>query len=272
MKFIDEARAEKKPFFLYLAYCAPHFPLKAPEEDIARYRGKYKDGWEKLREARHQRQIELGIVDAKWPLTPLPPECPMGYAERRREGPVRPHHGDLRRDARSGRPERRHARRGAQGARRARQHADPVHVRQRRQRRSGPRGRLEGDDPGGAKSTVFLGQSWATLNNTPFRRYKHFTHEGGISTPLIVHWPAGIAHDRDGKLETQPGHLVDVMATVVDVTGAKYPTEFKGHKIQPMEGVSLVPALDGKPIGRKHRSTSSTKATAPSATASGSSS
>ena len=116
---------------------------------------------------------------------------------------------------------------------------------------SGPRGRLEGEEPGGPKSTVFLGQNWATLANTPFRRYKHFTHEGGISTPLIVHWPAGIDKARNGKLEPQPGHLVDVMATVVEVTGAKYPTEFNGHKIQPMEGASLVPAFAGKPLDRK---------------------
>jgi arylsulfatase len=116
---------------------------------------------------------------------------------------------------------------------------------------SGPRGRYEGERPGGPDSTVFLGQSWATLNNTPFRRYKHFTHEGGISTPLIAHWPAGISHQREGKLESQPGHLVDLMATVVDITGAKYPAEFNGNKIQPMEGISLVPAFAGEKLDRK---------------------
>src|SRR4029079_9642611 len=86
---------------------------------------------------------------------------------------------------------------------------------------SGPNGRSEGKRPGGPMSTVFLGQSWATMANTPFRRYKHFTHEGGISTPFIAHWPAGIPADRNGKLEPQPGHVVDLMPTVVDVAGAK---------------------------------------------------
>jgi arylsulfatase len=116
---------------------------------------------------------------------------------------------------------------------------------------SGPRGRLEGDEPGGPQSTVFLGQSWATLSNTPFWRYKHFTHEGGISTPFIAHWPAGIPSERNGKLEHQPGHLIDVMATVVAATGAAYPTEFNGNAIQPMEGVSLLPAFAGRSLERR---------------------
>ena len=113
---------------------------------------------------------------------------------------------------------------------------------------SGPNGRLEGEHPGAAGSTVYCGKSWATLENTPFRRYKHFNHEGGISTPLIVHWPAGFA--AQNELRQQPGHLVDIMATCVDVGGAKYPTEFNGHKILPMEGRSLAPAFENKPIQR----------------------
>ena len=113
---------------------------------------------------------------------------------------------------------------------------------------SGPDGRLEGDPPGSEKSTVFEGQSWATLSNTPFRRYKHFNHEGGIATPLIVHWPAVIR--TPGAFRQQPGHVIDMMATCVDVAGAKYPDQFNGKAIQPMEGRSLVPAFDDKPIQR----------------------
>src|SRR4029079_4837597 len=116
---------------------------------------------------------------------------------------------------------------------------------------SGPRGRLEGKNPGDPHSTVYLGMCWATLANTPFWRYKNFTHEVGVATPLIVHWPKGIAKDRENKLEPQPGHLVDIMPTVVELTGAKYPPEYKGHKIQPEEGTSLVPAIAGKPIDRQ---------------------
>jgi arylsulfatase len=116
---------------------------------------------------------------------------------------------------------------------------------------TGPNGRYQGKWPGVPGSSVFLGQCWATLNNTPFRRYKHFTHEGGIATPLIAHWPAGIPRDRNGKLEREPGHLVDIMATIVDITGAKYPSEFNGNRIQPMQGVSLMPAFSGKQLNRK---------------------
>ena len=113
---------------------------------------------------------------------------------------------------------------------------------------SGPNGRLEGAQPGATGSTVFEGQSWATLSNTPLRRYKHFNHEGGIATPLIVHWPAAIK--TPGELRSQPGHLIDLMATCVDVARATYPQEFKGHAIQPMEGRSLVPAFANRPIER----------------------
>ena len=116
----------------------------------------------------------------------------------------------------------------------------------------GPSGVTRGTGPiGGPQSYVLLGMNWATLANTPFRRYKHFTHEGGISTPLIAHWPHGIPCERRGTLEKQPGHVIDIMATAVDLAGARYPTEFQGHAILPMEGTSLRPAFQGKPLGRK---------------------
>jgi arylsulfatase len=87
------------------------------------------------------------------------------------------------------------------------------------------------------------------VSNTPFRLYKHFVHEGGISTPLIAHWPSGIA--RKGQFENQPGHLIDIMATCVDLSGAPYPKEHAGQPVPPLEGRSLVPAFAGKPIERE---------------------
>jgi arylsulfatase len=93
------------------------------------------------------------------------------------------------------------------------------------------------------------GQGWANVSNTPFREYKHWVHEGGISTPLIAHWPAGIK--RSGQLEDQPGHLVDLMATCVEVAGAAYPSRYKDQEIKPMEGRSLVPAFSGGRIDRE---------------------
>ena len=109
----------------------------------------------------------------------------------------------------------------------------------------GPNGTTKGE-PTQPDSNWFSGQSWAWLQNTPFREYKHYTHEGGISTPLIAHWPAGIPRGRNGAWESQPGHLIDIMATVVDVGGATYP----GGKVKPKEGVSLRPAFLGKPLAR----------------------
>ncbi|HUV66391.1 MAG TPA: sulfatase/phosphatase domain-containing protein, partial [Sedimentisphaerales bacterium] len=103
--------------------------------------------------------------------------------------------------------------------------------------------------PGPADTYIAYGKPWANSSNTPFRLYKHWVHEGGISTPLIAHWPAQIkAH---GKLRHQPGHLIDIMATCVDAAQAKYPTECKGSAIKPMEGKSLLPAFDNKPVERE---------------------
>ena len=105
--------------------------------------------------------------------------------------------------------------------------------------------------PGPADTYIAYGRAWANVSNTPFREYKHWTHEGGISTPLIASWPAGIATERRGALETQPGHLIDLMATCVDLSGAPYPAQTGSDGIAPMEGVSLRPALLGKALERK---------------------
>jgi arylsulfatase len=103
--------------------------------------------------------------------------------------------------------------------------------------------------PGPADTYIAYGRPWANASNTPFRLYKHWVHEGGISTPLIAHWPSQIK--ARGKLRHQPGHLVDIMATCLDIADAKYPSEYKGNKIIPMEGRSLIPAFDNKPIKRE---------------------
>jgi len=249
LKFIQEAQEAKKPFFLYLAYNAPHFPLEAPAEDIAKFRGKYLAGWDKLRDERYARQIKQGVIDAAWPLSPRPPE-------------VKPWDGLS--------PEQKDRFDHIMAIYAACvYHMDKevgVLVAGLVQRglldntlilfmsdnggnyESGPNGRLEGANPGGPDSTVFCGQSWATLENTPFRRYKHFEHEGGISSPFIVHWPAGIP--AKNELRDQQAHLIDIMTTCVEVSGAQYPSQFNGHDIHPMDGRSLVPAFANQPIQR----------------------
>src|SRR6185503_9092511 len=94
-----------------------------------------------------------------------------------------------------------------------------------------------------------VGSAWANLSNTPWRLYKHYSHEGGISSPLIAHWPAAIK--ARGQWRAQPGHVIDVMATLVDVAGVTYPKERLGAPVLPMEGVSLRPAFANKPLARK---------------------
>jgi len=105
---------------------------------------------------------------------------------------------------------------------------------------------------GGADTYHGYGRAWANVSNTPFREYKHWVHEGGISTPLVAHWPNGIASKLRGKFEHQPAHLIDLMATCVDLAKADYPKETKGQKIVPMQGVSLKPAFSGKKLGREN--------------------
>lgn len=251
LKFIDEAIAEKKPFFLYNAFNAPHFPLQAPAEDIARWRGKFKAGWDKLREERYRRQIEGGLIDPKWPLSPRPAEVPawdsLTADEQDRYDHLMAIYAAVmeRMDKGVGTL--------VEGLRQRGQLDNTLILFMSDNggnAEAGVRGRSEGKNPGDAKSDVFIGQTWATLNNTPFVRYKHYTDEGGIATPLIAHWPAVIGEGRRGAIEKQPGHLIDIMATVVDVAGAVYPAEFKGKAIMPKEGVSLLPAFKGEGIAR----------------------
>ena len=251
LKFLDDAKAKQQPFFLYFAHGAAHFPLKAPQEVIAKYRGQYKAGWDKLREVRHRKQIELGIVDAKWPLAPRPADVPawdsLDAAEQDRFDHLMAIYAAMIDciDQSVGR---------VVAGLKERQMLDNTLILFLSDNggngEGGPRGISQGDLLGGPDSNVYLGMSWATLNNTPFRRFKHFTHEGGIATPLIAHWPAGIGAERHGKLEHQPGHLIDIMPTAVDVTGSVYPAEFNGHRILPMEGISLRPAFAGQPLHR----------------------
>jgi len=252
LKFIDEARTEKKPFFLYVAQGAGHFPLRAPAETIEKYRGKYLAGWDRLREQRYAKQKQLGIIDPKWPLAERPPEVPSWDSRT----PAQQQRFDQMMAVYAAMIERIDISMGTLVAGlKERGELDNTLILFLHDNggnaEGGPGGVTKGEGPiGGPQSNVLLGMNWATLCNTPFRRYKHFTHEGGISTPLIAHWPVGIPADRNGSLEKQPGHLVDIMSTCVDLAGAKYPTEYKGNHIEAMEGVSLRPAFSGQPLGR----------------------
>ncbi len=250
IRFVDEALAAKKPFFLYVAHNAPHFPLQAPEEEIARYRGKFKAGWQKLRDARHQRQIEAGIVNKEWPLAPWPDAPPVWDSLSAEEQDRFDHLMAIyaavmdRLDRSIGQLVSALKERGVLDNTLLVFLSDNGGTAE-----GGPRGRSEGPEPlGSAESDVFYGRGWATVSNTPFRRYKRFCHEGGISTPLIVHWPAQIREG--GALRHQVGHVIDLVPTFLDAAGAKYPAEHNGKPLIPLEGRSLTPAFAGQPIER----------------------
>ncbi|HOB99093.1 MAG TPA: arylsulfatase [Verrucomicrobiota bacterium] len=251
LKFIDEARAAQQPFFLYVAHNAPHFPLQAPAEDIARWRGKFKAGWDVLRRERYARQLEMGLIDKAWPLSPRPDAVPawtsLSAEDQDRYDHIMAIYAAVveRMDRSIG---------TLVSGLRDRGELDNTLILFMSDNggnaESGVRGRLEGSQPGDALSTVFVGECWAALNNTPFVRYKHFTDEGGIATPLIAHWPRGISASRNGALESQPGHVIDIMPTCLDVAGTSYPDAFKGRSVTPLEGVSLRPGFEGRPLGR----------------------
>ncbi len=248
LKFIDEAIAEKKPFYLHLCENAPHFPLQAPAEDIARFRGKYKSGWGAIRDSRYAKQIELGLIDKSWAKTRRPEQVKawnsLTDAERDRFDHIMATYAACvyRMDKAIG---------------------DLVNGLKQRgvfentiilfmsdnggNAEAGPDGKNEGD-PATGKSNWFCGMSWAFAQNTPFRLFKHYNHEGGIASPLVVHWPKGIT--AKNELRDQPSHLIDIMPTCVELAGARYPETFKDKPITPMEGKSLVGAFGGKPIQR----------------------
>ncbi len=264
-KFIDELAGQ--PFFLYVAFTSPHWPLHAMESDIARHQGKYKDGWDALRETRHARQIKMGLVDKKWPLSPRDEKVPAWkdapdkeWEQRRME--VYAAQID-RMDQNVGRITAKLKEKGIEKDTLILFLADnggcaeeiskaltpnpsiPMETPDGRKVR---RGNIPTIMPGATDTYQSYGIGWANASNTPFRMFKHWVHEGGISSPLIAHWPAGIT--KKNAITHSPGHLIDLMATCVDVAGATYPKTFAGTAIKPLEGLSLRPAWErGKRTG-----------------------
>jgi arylsulfatase len=274
LDFLADARTTpEKPFFLYLAYTAPHFPLHARANDIARYKDAYTKGWDKVRQERYDRQVKLGLIDPKWRLSPR-----SGFETR----------DDFYRTGDNPAWDTLPADRRADLARRMAVYAAMVDRMDQNIGRviedlrkhgqldntlvlflsdngacaewdpygfdgsSGPKNVLHTgaglNTMGGPGTYHSYGSGWANACNTPFRWYKHYGHEGGIAAPLIAHWPKGIA--AKGEFRHQVGHVIDVMATCVEVGGATYPAKVGDHAIPSMEGKSLLPAFANKPIER----------------------
>jgi arylsulfatase len=300
LDFIEQGRrGPARPWFLYLAYQAAHFPLMAPEDEVKKYVPVYQQGWDKIRQARLGRIKSLGVLPDSSELSPrsLIPRPDIA----RREGldaDVNPAWDSLDHD------------RQVDLAYRMAIYAAMIdHMDQdigrvienlrshndldntivfflsdngacaewapfgfdcdvRFPKGDGTRGTghgYSGDSfvkpilhTGDALATmgqplpgatgIGYGSGWANACNTPFRMYKHYSHEGGISTPLIVRWPAGFKDK--GVFRQQVGHVIDFMPTLVELGGATYPAELNGRPILPMEGKSLVPAFTDQPIRR----------------------
>ena len=262
---LHEQKHGNKPFFQYVAFYSPHFPLHALKKDIDRYRDAYLAGWDVIRQERWKRMKRMGIINCAlsdrdadivppWNLKPAqlkeqigPAEAPYSVAwdtltheQKRFQATKMAIHAAMihRMDAEIGRIIQQLKDMGAyqntlilfasdNGA-----SAEQI-IRGDGHDKSAP--------PGSARSYLCLGPGWSTAANTPFRLHKHWTHEGGISSPFIVHWPRGIS--ARGELRHDPSHFFDFAPTVLDLVGSAWPETYKGEKVPGHPGMSLVPAF-----------------------------
>ena len=244
IEYIDQSISQSdQPFFLYLAYNAPHWPMNAKWEDFQKYRGKYRGGWRAMMNARNKRQRELGLIDDA--VTPAEHPGPKwaSLKERQRD----------RLDAIMA------AYAGCLDSVDQNVGKLVAHLKKIRKHDStlilflSDNGACqEGGDFGNGDEAmvrnpplrttagVRIGLHWAGACNTPYRKYKHFVHEGGACTPMIAHWPAGIPVTDQGGFVRQKAYLQDIMATVIELSGGQYP-----DNIVPAQGKSIVPLLKG---------------------------
>lgn len=263
---IEESVADDKPFFLYLAHAAPHWPLHAHEEDIARYDGVYLQGWDRLRAARHEQMTSLGVLPHRWELSPRDAEAPAWSDTKATDWEA--HRMAVyaamidRVDQSIGRV--------LSALRRLGQFDDTLIMflsdnggcaefmaedgwakfmpdihNDGRRIEMGNKLSLR---PGGPLTYMSYDLPWANVSNAPFRLFKHWVHEGGISTPLIVHWPDRVKHS--GPVHS-PCHVIDILPTILEATDTPYPSELGGAAIQQLDGESLMRLLEGRPWQRE---------------------
>jgi arylsulfatase A-like enzyme len=243
LQYLEDDRDSEKPFFLYISYTAPHDPLMALPEDIAKYKGRYAKGYKAIRDARYKRQLEMGLIDESVKLSDLAGDwealSPEQRATEERTMEVYAAMIDCM-DQNIGRVLKKIKDLGQEDNTLVLFLSDnggsAENVRNM--------GNKENPVIGEMDNWKSLGASWANVSNTPFKKYKNFSMEGGISTPLVAYWPAVI--NERGKFTSRPTHLIDFLATFVDITGATYPTEFRNQKIVPLQGESFLPVLQAK--------------------------
>ena len=260
-KFIAAHTNHQQPFFLFVAYTAPHWPLQAPEADIARYRKTYAAGWDAIRTTRHQRQIELGVISPTTPLSPRDERVSAWTAVRDKEWEANrmATYAAMvdRMDQGIGRILTQLRASGVSDDTLVMFFSDngacdesihPGWYDVPGKTRDGRRMKVGNNDhtvmAGPEDVWQSYGPPWANVSCTPFRLYKHYTHEGGISSPFIASWPRGIKPTQEWN--RQMGHIIDIMPTVVELSGASRPATFAGAATPPLEGRSLAPLFSGQ--------------------------
>ena len=267
VKCLQEHAAQfpDRPFFHYLCFTVPHFPLQAPADDIALYRDRYLAGWDAVRQERYDRMTKMGLVNCALPKLEPKTIPNWNLSEQKLHEQIGP--GEV---GHAVPWKKLTAEQKLFQASKMAVHAAMVH------RMDTEIGRvldqlktmgaldntvifflsdngasaeqiIRGDKhdtnapPGSAASFLCLGPGWSSAANTPFRLHKSWVHEGGICTPLIIHWPAGLA--AHGEFRQNPGHLIDLLPTILDLAGSAPPQTFAGYTLPPFPGRSLVPAF-----------------------------
>ena len=281
VKYIQD-RDKQKPFFMYVAYTAPHWPLQAPEEVIQKYKGRFDKGWEKLREERLNRMKSLGVISKDAVLSasdgkPWAQEKDKPAMIRRMEtysAMIDVMDQGVGRIINTLKQQGIYNNtvilflqdNGACAEMIGAGEVKPVGENVNNLKAPGPNDLTFLNNPpitrqgklvmqgkqviaGPADTYVAYLKDWANVSNTPFRLYKHDVNEGGISTPLIIHWPEGIKNK--GAIRSQIAHEIDILPTILDITKTSYPKLYNDNKITPMAGISLVPTFSNKPLNRE---------------------
>ncbi len=242
VKFIREEKATHpdKPFFLYLAYNAPHSPIQAPAEEVAKYRGKYRKGWDAIRRERFERQQKLGLAGEGWHLPERPENIPAWDSLDEKSQDFE----DLRMATYAAMVDS-----VDQGVGRVMQTLEELDITDNtlvifmNDNGASPNDRIRRGEFGTANVTWNVGLPWAHASNTPFKYYKRTQHSGGVTTPFIAHWPAAVSPRKE--FEDQPCHITDIQPTFIEVAGGTYPLDFGGKTHPPLPGRSFAPILTG---------------------------
>nr|WP_319273152.1 arylsulfatase [uncultured Draconibacterium sp.] len=246
VNWINDTQSDQ-PFFLYMAYNAPHWPLQAKKEDVDKFVGKYMTGWDELRKNRFARQVDMGLFDSSLGISPRDEhvrsweEVPIDQKER----------SDFRMavyaaqvfsiDENVGKILSALENKGELDNTLILVLSDNGACAEPYSEFGG--GDFEDVNNPQKSGAISIGRGWANLCNTPFRQYKNFPNEGGIATPFIAHWPAGISPELNGQFINEICHITDVMPTLVNIAKGQYPKRFKGNYIFDEVGVSFVPLL-----------------------------